>query len=100
VRGGLNTSERISHGSGVWTDEAGNVHDVSVNSAAVKTIEELARGIPNKQIGVTTVGRIRAAGGDIVRNPSRSNPYHCLVSGLSADALSRLPTPTIPNPSC
>jgi hypothetical protein len=90
VRGGLNTTERISGGSGVWTDATGNVQGVSVNSGAGRTVEELAQGIPNKQIGVTTVGAIRRAGGDIVGDATPRNPFHCLAGGLSAAAFSGL----------
>jgi hypothetical protein len=98
VRGGLNTADRISSGTGVWTDSSGLVHDVSVNSANGVSLPDLAAGIKNNQIGVTTVGDIRAAGGSVKPDPIPGNPYHCLVSGISAAALSGLLQPPIANP--
>src|SRR5580693_6239719 len=79
VRGGTNTADRFANASGVRTDEDGNIFDVSVTSAPGRSIEELSRGIPNKQIGVTTVGGIRGAGGTIELDPTPNNPYHCLI---------------------
>lgn len=64
----------------------------------VTTVEELSKGIPHGQIGVTTVGAIRAAGGDVVRTSGRTS-YHATVIGLSPEAASRLRTPTIVNPA-
>jgi len=61
-------------------------------------VEELAAAIPHGQIGVTTVGAIRAAGGDVVRTSGRS-PYHATLVGLSPEEASRLLTPTIANPA-
>jgi hypothetical protein len=58
----------------------------------------LAAAIPHGQVGVTTVGEIRAAGGDVVRTPGRS-PHHATLIGLSPEEASRLFTPTIPNPA-
>jgi hypothetical protein len=61
-------------------------------------VEDLAAGIPHGQLGVTTAGAIRAAGGDVVRTSGRS-PHHATVIGLGPEAASRLLTPTIPNPA-
>ena len=80
------------------TDDAGNVYDVSVNSAPGRTLEELTDGIPNKQIGVTTVGEIRGAGGKIQLDPLEGNPFHCLIGGCTPEQFSDLFTPTIKNP--
>jgi RHS repeat-associated protein len=96
VRGGTNTVERFLKGSGVTTDTAGNLSGVSVNSG--RSVEEAAQGIKNGQIGVTTVGRVRSAGGEVVRDPTAYNPGHCLINGCSAQTLSELFTPTIKNP--
>ena len=98
VRGGTNTAERFANASGVTRDEAGNVYDVSVNSAPGRSIEELSRGIPNKQIGVTTIGQIRAAGDSIRLNPLENNAFHCLIGGCTPEQFSELFTPTIKNP--
>ncbi|MFT3874362.1 MAG: hypothetical protein QM714_17250 [Nocardioides sp.] len=96
VRGGTNTAERFANGSGVTSDAAGYLSGVSVNSG--RTVEEAARGIKNNQIGVSTVGDIRNAGGSVTRDPTPHNPNHCLISGCTADVLSNLFTPTVKNP--
>jgi hypothetical protein len=62
------------------------------------SVEELAAAIPHGQIGVTTVGAVRAAGGDVVRTLGRS-PHHATLIGLSPEEASYLLTPTIPNPA-
>ena len=48
-------------------------------------------------VGVTTVGEIRKAGGDVVRTSGRS-PYHATLTGLIPEEASKLLTPTILNP--
>ena len=98
VRGGTNTADRFSGGSGVTIDDAGNVHGVSVNSAPGRSLEDLTQGIPNKQVGVTTVGDIKAAGGYVKPDPTPGNPFHCLIGGCSPEQFSNLFTPTIKNP--
>ena len=65
----------------------------SVNSAAGRSLTELTApnpqtgypGIPHNQVGVTTVGAVRAAGGDVTPSPSRTNPYHATLGGLTGD---------------
>jgi hypothetical protein len=74
------------------------VTGVSVESAEGLSLEELARALPHGQVGVTTVGAIRAAGGDIVRTLGRSL-HHATMVGLTPEAASRLLTPTIANPA-
>lgn len=69
VRGGENTAVRFRDGSGVKTDVNGALQGVSVNSAPGANVKTLSLSIPNAQIGVTTVGRIRQAGGDVIRSP-------------------------------
>jgi RHS repeat-associated protein len=98
VRGGVNTPERFAHASGATFDEAGKVYNVSVHSAPGRSLADLAETIPNKQIGVTDVGSIRAAGGSIQTDWSRGNPYHCLMGGCTPEEFSALFTPTIKNP--
>jgi RHS repeat-associated protein len=98
VRGGISTPERFAHTSGATFDETGKVYNVSVNSAPGRSVEDLAEGIPNKQIGVADVGSIRAAGGWIQAASGRGNPYHCLVGGCTPEQFSELFTPTIKNP--
>ena len=53
---------------------------------------------PN-QVGVTTVGTIRAAGGDVVASPTRTNPHHATLSGLTLEQASQLFRPTVKNPN-
>lgn len=94
-------AENFTNGSGVTTDSEGLLHGVSVNSAPGRTVEELSRGIPNNQIGVSTVGRIRQAGGDVIPKPTvgaRPNPYHCEMCGITAKRASELFTPTRRHP--
>lgn len=98
VRGGTNTVDRIAAGA-ESIDGAGRVHGVSVNSGNGLSVTQLSRTIPNNQIGVTTAGAIRAAGGQVVADATRANPTHCLVSCISPEALSNLLTPTIRNPA-
>jgi hypothetical protein len=94
VRGGRNLPADLRRGVG--THPSG-VTGVSVECAEGLPLEELAAVIPHGHIGVTTVGTIRAAGGDVVRTSGRS-PHHATLTGLSAEEASRLLTPTIVNP--
>jgi hypothetical protein len=51
---------------------------------------------PHGQIGVTTVGEVRKAGGDVIRTSGRG--YHATLTGLTPEQISNLLTPTIPKP--
>jgi RHS repeat-associated protein len=98
VRGGTNTEEvflKRQH----ELDANGLLKNSSVNSAAGRSVEELSKGIPHGKVGVTTAGKIRAAGGKIVKDPKPDNPFHCLVSGISPATACDLFNPTIPNPA-
>lgn len=95
VRGGRNRSEDIERGTG--THPSG-ITGVSVESAADVPVADLAKLIPHGQVGVTTVGEVRKAGGDVIRTTGRS-PYHATLTGLTPEQASRLLTPTIPNPA-
>jgi hypothetical protein len=95
VRGGRNQPEDIERAMG--THPCG-VSGISVECAAGIPIDHLAASLPHKQIGVTTVGAIRSAGGDVVRTSGRS-PHHATLVGLGAQEVSRLLTPTVPNPA-
>lgn len=107
VRGGQNTPVNFAKGSGIAVGEGGKLEKVSVNCAPDLSIEELTApnsqtgypGIPHSQVGVTTVGAVRAAGGDVVSSPTRTNPNHATLSGLTPDQASRLFRPTIRNPN-
>jgi hypothetical protein len=95
VRGGRNRPEDLERGTGTHPE---GVRGVSVECAAGLSVSELAAAIPHGQVGVTTVGAVRAAGGEIVRTIGRS-PYHATLTGLSPEEASRLLTPTITNPA-
>ena len=97
-RGGTCTADRFAGGSGVTIDAAGRLSGVSVNSAPGRTVEELTASIPNKQVGVTTVGAIRAAGGDVIPAPGPNSPFHCQLYGITPVQAERLFTPTRQNP--
>jgi hypothetical protein len=95
VRGGLNLPEDLrrrtaTHPSGVT--------GLSVECAMGVPLDELASRIPHGRVGVTTVGAVRAAGGDVVRTSGRS-PHHATLTGLDPVVTHRLLTPTIVNPA-
>ena len=81
------------------TDAAGKLDGVSVNSAPGKSLKELTEGIPHNKVGVTTVGDVRKAGGDVVASPTRNNPNHATMSGVTAQEAERLMTPIVRNPN-
>jgi len=95
VRGGQNTPEDLARRTG--THPSG-VRGVSVQCDGEKTVEELAAFVPHGQIGVTTLGKVRAAGGDVIRTAGKS-PYHGTMTGLSPEQMSELLTPTRDNPA-
>ncbi len=107
VRGGQNLPSNFAQGTGVIVATDGTMDVVSVNSAAGASLQELTApnpqtgypGILNNQVSVTTVGAVRAKGGDVVVSPTRTNPYHATLRGLTPDQASDLFRPTVPNPS-
>jgi len=98
-RGGTCTATRFAKGSGVQLDSQGKLSGVSVNSALGQSVKELTKSIPNKQVGVTTVGKIRKTGGDIFPSGTLNNPYHCTLCGITPQQAEELFTPTIINPN-
>ena len=95
VRGGRNRPEDILRGTG--THPSG-VTGISVESKSGVSLEQLARPIPHSRIGVTTVGEVRAAGGDVIRTSGKS-PNHATLTGLTPELASTLLTPTVANPA-
>jgi hypothetical protein len=95
VRGGRNRIEDIERGLG--THPSG-VTGISVESASGKSVRELAASVPHGQVGVTTVGKVRRLGGDVIQTPGRS-PDHATLTGLSPRQINQLFTPTVPNPA-
>jgi RHS repeat-associated protein len=98
-RGGTCTAERFAGGSGVTINPDGTLSGVSVNSAPGFSVQELTQNIPNNQVGVTTVGDVRAAGGNVIPQPLFDNPYHAYLSGITPSQAENLFTPTIRNPN-
>jgi RHS repeat-associated protein len=99
VRGGQNQPQNFENGSGVTRDADGRLQGVSVNSAPGKTVQELSKTIPNGQVGVTTVGQVRQAGGTVSPSRTDDNPDHCTMCGLTPQDASTLFTPTVRNPN-
>jgi hypothetical protein len=107
VRGGQNLPANFVQGSGVMVDAGGRIQGVSVNAGPGVSLQELTApnrhtgypGIPHNQLGATTVGAIRAAGGDVLPSPTRTNPYHAMLSGLTPEHASQLFRPTVKNPN-
>jgi len=99
-RGGTCLASQFAGGTGVTVEADGTMSGVSVSSASNKTIENLSSPYLNNQVGVTTAGQIRAAGGQITSSPIGNpyNPYHASIDGLTAQQLEGLFTPTIRNP--
>jgi hypothetical protein len=95
LRGGRNRPEDIRRGIG--THPSG-ITGISVECEVGVPVQVLSVSIPHGQIGVTTVGAVRAIGGDVIRTSGRS-PYHATLTGLISEEISLLLTPTIPNPS-
>ena len=98
-RGGTCTAQRFREGSGVSIGGDGRLGGISVNASAQVDLKVLSTSIPNRELGVTTVGAIRIAGGDVISSPSSRNPYHCVMSGLTSEAAQILFTPVQPNPN-
>jgi hypothetical protein len=107
VRGGQNLPANFVQGSGVMVEAGGRIQGVSVNAASGVSVQELTApnphtgypGIPHNQVGTTTVGAIRVAGGDVLPSPTRTNPYHATLSGLTPEQASQLFRPTVKNPN-
>ncbi len=95
VRGGRSRPEDIARGTG--THPSG-VTGVSMECAAGTSVAQLANGIPHPRVGVTTVGQVGAAGGDVIRTSGRS-PNHATLTGLTSEQASQLLTPTTQNPA-
>lgn len=95
VRGGRNRPEDIQRGIGIHPS---GVTGISVECGVGLSVAELAATIPHGQIGTTTVSEVRRAGGDVIRTSGRSS-HHATLTGLAAEQISSLLTPTILNPS-
>jgi|ERR1017187_109038 RHS repeat-associated protein len=94
VRGGTNTPEQIAKGTG--THPSGHT-GVSVECGNC-SVKELAKPLPHNKIGVTTVGDVRKAGGDVIKTSGASS-NHATMTGLSPEKASELLNPVIKNPN-
>jgi hypothetical protein len=68
-----------------------------VESKPGACLAELCKNVPNNNVGVTTVGEVRAAGGDVIPTSGRS-PNHATLTGLTPEQTSTLLRPARPNP--
>jgi RHS repeat-associated protein len=98
VRGGTNTPEALAKGTGVTIDASGNLQGVSVQAAPGKTAAELSQGLPHNKVGVTTVGKVRDAGGEVTPDGTPGNPNHCTLCGVTPQKGSEL-LKVIPSPA-
>jgi RHS repeat-associated protein len=97
-RGGACKAESFLSGSGVTRAADGTLSGVSTQSRAGASVNELAKPFKNNQVGVTTAGDIRAAGGRVTADGHPGNPNHATVNSLTPQQLERLFSPTVPNP--
>ena len=96
VRGGADaTAEGFRKGMGVHSS---GIKGFSVESAAGLDLCALCKNIPNNQVRVSTVGDIRAAGGDVVSTSGRS-PNHGTVTNLSPQSANKVFSPPTKKPS-
>jgi len=86
VRGGMCLACQFAGGSGVYTDAAGNLQNISVQTFPATTIQQLSQRqwVPQNQIGVTTVQKLLGQGAVIIPTPSDKNPYHATLGGITA----------------
>jgi len=99
VRGGTCLACQFENGSGVTVSSDGLLNGVSVNSVAGLSVEELSAGIPNGKIGTTTVSEIEGLGGQVTSSPTKNNPHHATLSGITPQQAEQLFNPTIKNPT-
>jgi hypothetical protein len=97
-RGGACKAENFANGSGVTVAADGKLSGVSTQSRSGASVKELAQPFKNNQVGVTTAGDIRRAGGQVTPDGHPGNPNHATVDGLTAQQLEGLFSPTRPNP--
>ena len=101
VRGGAATPNGGNLIEGIAANiEKGAANGIDGFSAEARTgasLCELCANIPQNSVGVTTAGKIRQLGGDVIPKPGRS-PNHVTVTNLSPKNANKLLTPTVDNP--
>ena len=90
--------QNFGNGIGVKNNSDGTVNNVSVNSNNSLSVEELSQGIPNNKIGYANVGDIRRLGGNVILDPTKNNPAHSLLSGITAKQADEVFNNIIDNP--
>jgi hypothetical protein len=99
VRGGTNkpgggiSPEGIAKGTGTHPE---GPTGFSAQAKPGASLCDLCGNIKNDQVGVTTVGDVRAAGGDVVQTSGKGN--HVTVTGLTPEKASGLLSPPVQNP--
>ncbi|WP_223250373.1 RHS repeat-associated core domain-containing protein [Marilutibacter maris] len=90
VRGGSTAGANSAEGlaKGIGTHPAG-VTGFSAESANGASLCQLCTNVQHNQVGVTTVGQVRAAGGDVISTGGRS-PNHATVTGLAPEKAAEL----------
>ena len=99
VRGGENALDSVMRAGILGAN--GALYQVSAQSYPDVSPNILGSYLPNKKIGVSTLGQVEAAGGVVLYTPSVYNPYHVDINGLTAVQINvlfgRSPNP-FPNP--
>ena len=99
-RGGQCGAGNFTAGTGITTDTSGKLSNVSVYVAPGQSDAVATATIKNGKIGVSTIGKIRAAGGTVVASANGTSQYHATLSGITAaTAESLFATSLIPNPN-
>jgi hypothetical protein len=62
-------------------------------------LDALSAAIPNRQVGMTTVGSIRRLGGTVTPAPSGKNRFHCVLGGITPEQAAGLFSPVVANPN-
>lgn len=102
VRAGENEISVIQDNLDRTKEEMG-ILAVSACCSNIKSEEELLKqnsALRNRNyFGRCTLGAIRSAGGKVIKMPSRRNPDHVSIEGISAKKLSELFQPKVENKS-
>ncbi|EGI78233.1 hypothetical protein, partial [Hylemonella gracilis] len=92
-RGGSCTADAFKNGRGVTSDAAGNLSGISTGIG--DSVASASQNIPHTKVGVTTVGDIRAAGGQV----DNDHGNHANVSGITAEQAADLFKNVVKNPN-
>lgn len=99
-RGGQCGAGNFTSGTGVTIDASGKLSNVSVYVAPGQSDAVATATVKNGKIGVSTIGKIKAAGGTVVASPNANSQYHATLSGITAATAETLfATNLIPNPN-